>query len=437
MSKYLLFIIAALLVWPIVPAIYYLPQVLNEKLVLYDTKEIEKMWRMEAVELEGATVQQISKRLKEIQKRYPEADLFWVDETGKTRFIKDRLKEIPNQWTFTEAVTFIEKQNHKDTYISTFMIGNNPNQGFMVFYIPKSFTELSMLPLYKDHSLVIVLLVACGSLVLISFLFFFNMLKRLIKLQVAMGDTGVTGIPDRVVIRNRDEIGMLERAFNQMVSQLTLSRNRELEEERLRKQLIANISHDLRTPLTIIRQHAYSVQNNPSSPTGAKSMDVIVNKLEDVGKLMDNLLSYTLLTAGKYPIDIKNTDVIEEFRDAVAEWYPVFEKEGFELDIDLPETSLFWGIDPLWFRCILDNLFQNVIRHTKSGRYIGIKTIDQDGVKFLVITDKGLGMEHQSEEKGAGIGLAIISLMTKEMDITWNISSTPNGTSHHLGKMEI
>ncbi|QGS68404.1 hypothetical protein CV093_07070 [Oceanobacillus sp. 143] len=108
--------------------------------------------------------------------------------------------------------------------------------------------------------------------------------------------------------------------------------------------------------------------------------------------MINNLLSYTLLSAGKHPINIKETDILDEVRKVIAEWYPIFEEHRFVIDIDLAEKSLIWKVDPIWFKSILDNLIQNVIRHARSGRYIGIKTIERHGSTFIVIKDKEKGL---------------------------------------------
>jgi len=99
----------------------------------------------------------------------------------------------------------------------------------------------------------------------------------------------------------------------------------------------------------------------------------------------------------------------------------------------LPERSLIWNIDPIWFKSILDNLFQNVIRHAYSGKYIGVHSIERKGSIFIVIKDKGKGFEHASEVKGIGIGLSIVSLMIKEMNLDWEISTSSEGTRIFLG----
>jgi signal transduction histidine kinase len=249
-----------------------------------------------------------------------------------------------------------------------------------------------------------------------------------------MTTTGKEGIPEQVVIKKEDEIGKLEESFNQMINQLKSSKQREQQEEQLRKQLIADISHDLRTPLTVIRQHAYSVQTDPSSLKGKESLQIVVTKLDDVDKMINNLLSYTLLAAGKHPLRLQEADILDELRTAVAEWYPIFEKHGFRVEVDLPEKAMIWLVDPLWFRSIVDNLFQNVVRHAHSGKYIGLETVERNGLMSIAIKDRGPGIEQESQERGVGIGLSIVSLMTKEMNLVLDMSSSSNGTCVYVGK---
>ncbi|PEI50027.1 sensor histidine kinase [Bacillus pseudomycoides] len=431
-TKYLLLILASLFMWPILPAIYYLPDILLKQDTIHEPLEIEKMWKHEAEKLNEANENTINEKLGKIQGHYPKAELFWVDKAGKTHVINQRIVEIPDQWTPLNLINYLDRKRQQDIFTVTATIGKDGEQGFMVFHIPKSITTLAIQPVNGDLFLILIIFVVGVSIVVVSLLFFLSIRKRLVQLQSAMSDTVNDGIPDKVTVNNSDEIGQLEKAFNRMINQLKDSQKREKEEEYLRKQLIANISHDLRTPLTVIRQHAYSIQNNPSSLKATASVQIIVNKLNDVGKLLENLLTYTLLSAGKYPLEKTNIDVIEELRNAVAEWYPVFEKEGFEVNVHLADCSLIWQVDSLWLRSILDNLFQNVIRHASSGGYICVETIDRDGDLFMVIRDKGRGMEHHSEAKGAGIGLSIVSLMTREMDVFWEVSSSPQGTWHYL-----
>jgi signal transduction histidine kinase len=416
--------------WPILPAIYYSPDLLVKQGSIYDAEELEQMWEQAAKQLQAANHSTINEKLNNIQEHYSKAKLFWVDQTGKTHFINERITGMPSHWTPANLIHYINIKKQQGIYTVTASIGKGNREGFMVFQIPKSSTTLA----FGNGNFFLTLLtfIAGVSLVVISFLFLFGIRKRLVQLKIAMSHTGNNGIPVEVLINNMDEIGQLEKAFNRMVSQLKNSREREKEEENLRKQWIANVSHDLRTPLTVILQHAYTVQSNPSSSKATESLKIIIYKLNNLGKLLENLLTYTLLSSGKYPLKVKYIDVVEELRHTIAGWYPILEKEGFQVDVNLPDQTLTWKVDPLWLQCIFENLLQNVIRYAKSGQYVGIGLVERDGFLYLFIQDKGQGMEHISKTKGAGIGLSIVSLMTKEMNIDWEISSSSNGTIHYL-----
>lgn len=85
--------------------------------------------------------------------------------------------------------------------------------------------------------------------------------------------TGQEGLPQIVPPGKPDEIGRLEEAFNTMVTELKAGRAREAEEEALRKRLVADLSHDLRTPLTVIRSHLHVLGKEPLSPHGQSSLE--------------------------------------------------------------------------------------------------------------------------------------------------------------------
>ncbi|RDW18102.1 two-component sensor histidine kinase [Oceanobacillus arenosus] len=445
MARYLLLILFALVLIPLIPAVYYSSNILfNNK--LYDTEELEGLWKRSAAALDGQEAEVIDHRLQSIKNKYPEAEVFWINGSGESRFIEDRPTNIPRNWTFADSLafmeerkfyvdTFLQNREPQDIYTTSALIGNDPMQGIMVFQMALSKTNIGSLSI--DYLFIAFFLFVSGSFLVISWFFFINIRKRLVKLGLAMSLSGDEGIPDEVVIKKKDEIGRLEDAFNEMISQLRSSKKSEQKEENLRKQLIANMSHDLRTPLTVMRQHVYSAKNAPSSSNGIESLQIVENKLGDMDKMINNLLSYTLLSAGKHPIEMKETDILDEVRKVVAEWYPIFEEHKFEIDIDLAEIPLIWKVDPIWFKSILDNVTQNVIRNARSGRYIGIKTIERDGSSFIAIKDNGEGFEHESEDKGAGIGLSIVSLMIKEMNLEWDISTSSAGTSIYIGSKKV
>jgi signal transduction histidine kinase len=74
-------------------------------------------------------------------------------------------------------------------------------------------------------------------------------------------------------------------------------------------------------------------------------------------------------------------------------------------------------------------LFQNIIRHAKSGQYIGVYSETTEQFDAIVITDRGKGMKNESDEKGAGIGLSIVDLMIKNMQLNWEVETNQSGTT--------
>ena len=268
------------------------------------------------------------------------------------------------------------------------------------------------------------------AFIVISWMFFLRLRKRLTRLQEVMSfSANHNSFPKPISVQSdrMDEIDQLGSSFNWMIQQLEDSRKRENEEELLRHRLIANLSHDLRTPLTILRGHVTRLNKESVSPEGQSSLTEMNHTITRVGDLMDDLLSYTLLTSGKHPFEPTSTDIGRLVRASVAAWYPVFEEQEIQVDVDLPtEETFYWEADPKWMTRVLDNLFQNILRHAAEGKYVNI-VVDVEKERILV-ADRGPGMNNSSYERGAGIGLSISNYMLKKMQLKADFISDENGT---------
>ncbi|WP_040951991.1 HAMP domain-containing sensor histidine kinase [Gorillibacterium massiliense] len=383
-------------------------------------------WHDTAGELNNADSETIDEKLRSLKAEMPESTIFWVNGDGKTMLELPVQPDLPEYWTSNDAIVFMKKSYGADPFTVVAFIGNKPEQGFMVLQLPAALFAVKASNNTYNYVILLVLFVL---FLVMSWSFIYRLRKRLIRLQRAMGELDVKGIPIPVAVKKEDEIGQLEIAFNGMIGELSTARQREEQEEALRKQLIANLSHDLRTPLTIIRSHAYSLAKEPLSKKGQESVTLIEVKSDDLNRLIDNLLSYNLVAAGKYLLERKETDMVRFIRTTVAEWFPALEAEGFEVEVDLPEHAVYWQVDPHWMSRILGNLLQNALRHAKSGRYVGV-ILEETGERRsrIVIEDKGPGMEESSEEKGAGIGLDIVALMSRELGLEYTLSSHAGGT---------
>src|SRR5699024_7601660 len=149
-----------------------------------------------------------------------------------------------------------------------------------------------------------------------SLIFFRQIRKRLLNMQKAMAVRDVDNLPVLIDVKKDDEIGQLETAFNTMVNELRESKQREQEEEQLRRELIANLSHDLRTPLTKINSQAYFLHKEELSQGGKQAVEALEASVENLDELIDNLMSYTLLMSSKYHYEPKEVDVVRYVRES-------------------------------------------------------------------------------------------------------------------------
>lgn len=438
--RYLLLMLGAFLIWPFIfpvaALLYYVPQQVDSWLhparhipnPYASRKELEERWHREAGQLSGAQPDSVTARLHALHEELPEARMFWVDGQGLTQASVPG-QELQTQWSTGDTIAFMKKSYGGDPYTVVSFLEGDPQQGFMVIQVDKAIMDQNS-PASMDGRKIataigVVFIVFLG----LSGVFFYHFRRRLVRLEQAMSASDGQGIPYPVEVRQEDEIGRLEHAFNRMIGELHEAKEREWQEEMLRKQLIASLSHDLRTPLTIIRSHAYTLGKERLPEEAQQSVALIESKSDELNRLIDNLLSYSLLAAGKYPLELGETDLVRHLRVAAAGWYPLLEAEGFEVNVALPEHPVHWRTDLTWISRIVDNLLQNVIRHAKSGRYVEIALEEEDSGRYaLVIGDHGPGLQSVSERRGAGIGLEIVALMARDLGLSFELSSSSAGT---------
>ncbi|GGA49540.1 hypothetical protein GCM10010917_38520 [Paenibacillus physcomitrellae] len=417
--------------WLVSRMIFPEPAISPEAKLYRSSQTLTEMWHKEALQLKSATEEQINQRLQVLKQKYPAASMFRVDHEGRTTLQLPEQSGLPDVWSTEQLVDYMKERQSGGPFTIVAFIGDNADtgKGFISFELPRSL--LNSAPDrgadWRFYGLLLAMLILL--FVGMSYWFIRNIKRRLLRLSAAMDNPPAGGIPQPITPGRPDEIGMLEQAFNGMIAELRLSRRREQEEEALRKSLISNLSHDLRTPLTVINSHLYSLKDEPLTEKGRSSVALMETKMDDLSGLIDHLLSYNLLISGKYKLEPHAQDVLRLVRESAAAWYPLWEKRQIEPEIELGGQPLNWPVDSQAFRRVLDNLFQNILRHAASGRYIGLFAGQRRGQAALAIRDHGPGMEADSANKGAGLGLAIVDLLLKEMGLVRETESSHEGTT--------
>lgn len=393
--------------------------------------DIEEQWHAQAKNMTNATDDAITQLFQKWQEQFPTASMFWVSEEGNLLTTWNVKDQLPAKWTPAYTTQFIKERYGDDPFTVIAFLGDDISNGFIVLEIPRVAFNPPLIKVYDNYGnfLFFGVIAVILFFIVVSLLFFKGIRKRLLHLQEAMEIRDVDGLPIEIQVKKRDEIGQLEHSFNRMVCELRDSKQRQQKEEQLRRELIANLSHDLRTPLTKVRAQSYTISKEALSEEGKQALKAMDTSIVNIDALIENLMSYTLLMASKYKFEPKDINVIRFVREHLTTWYPVFEREGFTIDIELqPFEPIEWRVDPLWLGRVFDNIFQNVLRHANSGKYISVKTESTACYTAFIVEDHGQGMKNESNAKGAGIGLSIVDVMIKGMHLEWDILSDHAGT---------
>ncbi|MBQ2205250.1 MAG: HAMP domain-containing histidine kinase [Lachnospiraceae bacterium] len=257
-------------------------------------------------------------------------------------------------------------------------------------------------------------------------------------------------LTSKIDSRGDDELSMM--AFNINLMQDTINKLiiSEKESEKTKNELITNIAHDLRTPLTSIIGYLDILVNNTSLPEDKKKdyIGIAFEKSKKLEVLIEDLFSFTKMNYGdELAVNKERIDLIELLNQLVSELYPLFETNGLECDLQTNVNSLFMNLDPKLIVRLFENLINNAIKYGKDGKNIIIKVKENkrlDNVEISVINfgklipeeslkkifDKFYRVDNSrtSETGGTGLGLAIAKSIVELHNGEITVKSDTDGT---------
>lgn len=193
----------------------------------------------------------------------------------------------------------------------------------------------------------------------------------------------------------------------------------------VRRDFVANISHELKTPLTSIAGYAETLlQDEVDADTRKRFLEVINDNAQRMRRLIDDLLELSRLESGGWRPEIRLLDLEQAVANAWAGFAGQARTRGIDFRLDTP-AALRVRADPEALRHVLDNLFSNAVRHTPPGGSITVRAASVNGGTHIEVSDTGSGipMEHVHRvfERfyradpgrarhlgGTGLGLAIV-----------------------------
>lgn len=233
--------------------------------------------------------------------------------------------------------------------------------------------------------------------------------------------------------------------FNVMVSKLNeIQKEKELLESEKQK-MLADISHDLKTPITTIQGYAKALSDGLISKEEEKKyLNIIYQKSNNLTELINIFYEYSKLEHADFKLNLVKKDLSEFIRAYVAEKYEYIYDIGFEIQVNIPDYQLISKFDEIQLKRVFKNIVNNSIKHNKEGTTIAISLKEEEKYYKIIIADDGIGIpkdivknifdafvvgdDSRNTKQGSGLGLAIskniiekhngsISLIVNDEDI--------------------
>ena len=302
---------------------------------------------------------------------------------------------------------------------------------------------------YRPGTMIVLLYVLLGIGVFsVSFLLLQSRSMRYISRissamrEIAEGDLNIT-----LDVEGDDEFADMAENLNNMVEELRQLMDKERESERTKNELITNVAHDLRTPLTSIIGYL-ELLSGPvklNEEMQKKYLDITYKKSKRLQKLIEDLFGFTKLNYGKISMKVSKVDIVKLLSQMLEEFYPNFMEKNLAYELQSNVTAKVITADGNLLARLFDNLINNAIKYGSEGKKIIVKVDATDTVVTVSVTNFGYvipkeelpllfekfyRVEHSRSVNtgGTGLGLAIAKNIVDMHGGTIGVTSDLNGT---------
>jgi two-component system OmpR family sensor kinase/two-component system sensor histidine kinase BaeS len=188
----------------------------------------------------------------------------------------------------------------------------------------------------------------------------------------------------QVPVRSQDEVGELSQAFNQMAQSLA-------QQETLRRNLMADVAHELRNPLSVMRGDLEALLDGLYEPT-PESLASLHEETLHLSRLVDDLRALAQAEAGQLHLEREQTDLEVLLRGVTARFDLQAQNKRQTLSLDLAPELPPVDVDPQRVRQIVANLISNAQRHTPEGGYVIVSAVEQPDAVQVSVADSGPGV---------------------------------------------
>ncbi|MFQ9933931.1 MAG: ATP-binding protein [Lachnospiraceae bacterium] len=222
---------------------------------------------------------------------------------------------------------------------------------------------------------------------------------------------------------------------------------RELEKtESLQHEIIANVSHDLRTPLTMITAYSEVMRDIPGE-NSPENVQVIIDEAKRLTNLVNDMLDISKLQAGVTTLDAREYNLTKGIKSVIDRYSKLVEQDGYKVYFQYSDEDVMVKADEFKIYQVLYNLINNAVNYTGEDKTVIIRQIVNGGIVRIEVTDTGEGIppekienvweryykidkKHKRAVMGTGLGLSIVKNILKLHDAKYGvISKVGNGST--------
>ncbi len=301
----------------------------------------------------------------------------------------------------------------------------------------------------KQHTAVVLLYLILGILLFsVTFMILQEPYIRYIsRISEAVQNISEGDLNTVIDVIGDDEFSSMAANLNHMAADIKKLMEKERESERTKNELITNVAHDLRTPLTSIIGYLELLAGNQQVPADMqhKYIEIAYGKSRRLQKLIEDLFGFTKLNCGKIAMHVGQIDIVKLLGQLVEEAYPNFVEKGLSYDLQSNVPAKIINADGNLLARLFDNLIGNAIKYGADGKRVLVKIHAEGETVTVSVTNYGyvipadelplifnkfyrVEQSRSSSTGGTGLGLAIAKEIVDMHGGTISVASDFNGT---------
>lgn len=324
------------------------------------------------------------------------------------------------------------------------------NLSMVARYIQQSGKVSALVHFILGQHLAVVILYVLLGIVIFSVTFMILEepgIRYLGRISDAVQSISQGNLNTEVDVTGDDEFSAMAANLNKMSSDIRKLMDKEREAERTKNELITNVAHDLRTPLTSIIGYLELLAGNTQIPQEMqhKYIEIAYSKSGRLEKLIEDLFGFTKLNYGKIAMHIGQIDIVKLLEQLLEEAYPNFEEKNLSYDLQSNVPAKIISADGNLLARLFDNLIGNAIKYGADGKRVLVKIHGEEDTVTVSVTNFGrvipadelpllfnkfyrVEQSRSATTGGTGLGLAIAKEIVDMHGGTIRVASDLNGT---------